>query len=73
MINESYRRPLIAVLAVAVVLILIYGSGGMSGSMMSGWMMSQGRIGGYTLMWVPILFAVGVGILLGWLFFGRKR
>ena len=73
MINETYRRPLIAILAIALVLILIFGSGTISGSMMSGWMTGQERIGGYTFTWVPTLVAVGVGLLLGWLFFGRKR
>lgn len=73
MITGTYRRPLIAALAVALMLILIFGSGSMSGSMMSGWMTGQGRIGGYTLMWVPTLLAVGIGVLLGWILFGRKR
>jgi hypothetical protein len=73
MMNETYRRPLIAILAIGVVLILIFGSGTMSGAMMSGWITGQERIGGYTFMWVPTLLAVGVGLLLGWLLFGRKR
>jgi hypothetical protein len=73
MINETYRKPLIALFAIALVLILIFGSGTMTGSMMSGGMMGQTRIGGYTLMWVPTLLAVGLGLLLGWVLFGRKR
>lgn len=72
-ISSSHRKLLVAALAVALVLILIVGSGGMSGSTMNGLMSSQGRIGGYTLMWVPTLLAVGVGVLLGWLLFGRRR
>ena len=73
MINETYRKPLIALFAIALVLILIFGSGTMTGSMMSGGMMGQTRIGGYTLMWVPTVLAVGLGLLLGWVLFGRKR
>ena len=73
MMNLTYRKPLIALFAVALVLILIVGGGSMSGSMGSAWMMSHGEIGGYTLMWVPTLLAVGVGILLGWFLFGKRR
>jgi len=55
----------------------------MTGSMIGGGMMGQGGIGGYRMghgwinggfswMWIPTLLTLGLGILLGWLIFGKK-
>ena len=77
--NESSKTPLVIALVVVVVLFLIFGGG----SMMGGRMMGQGGIGGYRMghgwinggfswMWIPTLLTLGLGVLLGWLIFGKK-
>jgi len=81
--NESNKTPLVIALVVVVVLFLIFGGGLMTGSMMGGGMMGQGGIGGYRMgqgwinggfswMWIPTLLTLGLGVLLGWLIFGKK-
>jgi hypothetical protein len=81
--NESSKTPLIIALVVVVVLFLIFGGGLMTGSMMGGGMMGQGGIGGYRMghgwinggfswMWIPTLVTLGLGVLLGWVIFGKK-
>jgi hypothetical protein len=77
--NESSKTPLVIALVVVVVLFLIFGGG----AMMGGGMMGQGGIGGYRMgqgwisggfswMWIPTLLTLGLGILLGWVIFGKK-
>jgi len=81
--NESSKTPLVIALVVVVVLFLIFGGGAMTGSMMGGGMMGSGGIGGYRMghgwinggiswMWIPASLSLGLGILLGWLIFGKK-
>ena len=70
--NESSKTPLIIAFVVVVVLFLIFGGGTMTGSMMSGGMMGQGWIGGFSWMWIPTLLTLGLGVLHGWLIFGKK-
>jgi hypothetical protein len=81
--NESSKTPLIIALVVVFVLFLIFGGGAMTGSMMGGGMMGQGwgsyRMGhgwingGFSWMWIPTLLTLGLGVLLGWAIFGKKR
>jgi hypothetical protein len=77
--NESSKTPLVIALVVVVVLFLIFGGG----SMLCGGMMGQGGIGGFRMgqgwicggfswMWIPTLLTLGLGILLGWVIFGKK-
>jgi len=70
--NESSKTPLVVAFVVVVVLFLIFGGGTMTGSMMSGGMMGQGWIGGFSWMWIPTLLTLGLAVLLGWLIFGKK-
>jgi hypothetical protein len=81
--NESSKTPLIIAFVVVIVLFLIFGGGAMTGSMMGGGMMGQGGIGGYRMghgwinggfswMWIPTLLTLGLGVLLGWVIFGKK-
>ena len=81
--NESSKTPLVIAFVVVVVLFLIFGSGAMTGLTMGGGMMGQGGIGGYRMgqgwigggfswMWIPTFLALGLGVLLGWLIFGKK-
>jgi hypothetical protein len=77
--NESNKTGLIIAFVVVVVLFLVFGGGAMSGSFMGGGgmmgrgSMGQGGIGGYGWMWIPTLITLGVGVLLGWLIFGKSK
>ena len=71
--ESSSKTPLIIALVAVVVLFLIFGGGAMTGSMMGGGMMGQGGInGGFSWMWIPTLLTLALGVLLGWLIFGKK-
>jgi hypothetical protein len=72
--NESSKTPLIIAFVVVVGLFLIFGGWAMTGSMMGGgMMMGQGwRNGGFNWMWIPTLLTLGLGVLLGWVIFGKK-
>ena len=70
--NESSRTPLVIAFVVVVVLFLIFGGGVMTGSMMSGGMMGHGWIDGFSWMWIPTALTLGLGVLLGWLIFGKN-
>lgn len=71
--NESNKTPLVIAFVVVVVLFLIFGGGTMTGSMMNGGMMGRGWIGGFSWMWIPTLLTLGLGVLLGWIIFGKKK
>ena len=77
--NEASKTPLVIAFVVVVVLFLIFGGG----SMMGGGMMGQGGTGGYRMghgwinggfswMWIPAFLTLGLGVLLGWMIFGKK-
>jgi hypothetical protein len=70
--KELSKTPLVIAFVFVVVLFLIFGGGAMTGSMMSGGMMGQGWIGGFSWMWIPTLLTLGLGVLLGWVIFGKK-
>lgn len=76
--NESNKTGLIIAFVVVVVLFLVFGGGAMSGSFMGRGMMGGGpigddRVGGYGWMWIPTVITLGVGVLLGWVIFGKKK
>ena len=70
--KELSKTPLVIAFVVVVVLFLIFGGGAMTGSMMRGGMMGHGWIGGFSWMWIPTLLTLGLGVLLGWVIFGKK-
>ena len=49
------------------------GNGWLSGSGMmgNGWLGGSGWMGGISWMWVPTLLTLGLGVLLGWVLFGK--
>jgi len=71
--SESKNTPLVIAFVVVIVLFLIFGGGTMTGSMMNGGMMGRGFIGGISWMWIPTILTLGLGVLLGWAIFGKKR
>ena len=75
--NITSKTPLIIALVVVVVLFLIFGGWAMTG--MGGGMMGQGyRMGhawingGFSWLWIPTLLTLAIGVLLGWIVFGKK-
>lgn len=71
--NESNKTPLVIAFVVVVVLFLVFGYGSMGGSMMNGGLMGQGWNGGFGWMWIPTLLTLGLGIVLGWIIFAKKK
>jgi hypothetical protein len=84
--SESNKTGLMIAFVVVVLLFLVFGGGMMTGwnggGMMGNWggggMMGGGNTGGgtsggFNLMWFPTLLFLGLGVLFGWMIFGRKR
>jgi len=71
--NTATKTILVIAFAIAVVLLLLFGGGAMTGTMMSGGMMGGGHMGGVSWMWIPTLLVLGLGVLLGWVIFGQKK
>jgi hypothetical protein len=60
--NATVRTTLVVAFVVVVILFLLFGGGMMGGGMM----------GGISWMWIPTLLTLGLGVLLGWVLFGKK-
>ena len=75
--SESNKTGLIIAFGAVVLLFLLFGGGMMTGwgggGMMGGGNTGGGTSGGFNLMWFPTLLFLGLGVLLGWMIFGRKR
>lgn len=71
--NTATKTVLVVAFAIAVVLLLVFGGGAMTGTMMSGGMMGNGAMGGIGWMWLPALLILGLGVLIAWLIFGQKK
>jgi hypothetical protein len=75
--NNTAKPVLVIAFAAVVVLFLLFGGGMatgtmMSGGMMGGGMMGGGMMGGISWMWLPTLLTLGLGVLLGWVIWGKK-
>jgi len=66
------KTTIIIAFVIVLVLFLLFGAGTMTGGMMSGGIMGSGRMGGISWMWIPTLLTLGLGVLLGWVIFGKK-
>ena len=71
--NATTRTALGIGFVVVVVLLLLFGGGTMTGAPMRGGMMGNGVMGGISWMWIPIVLVLGLGALLVWVMFGRKK
>ena len=71
--NTATKTVLVVAFAIAVVLLLVFGGGAMTGTLMSGGMMGNGAMGGIGWMWLPALLILGLGVLIAWLIFGQKK
>ncbi len=70
--NAANKTVLVSAFVVVVVLFLLFGGGAMTGATMGGGMMGNGRMGGISWMWIPTILTLGLGVLLGWVIFGKK-
>ena len=75
--DDKNKTFLVVAFAVVVVLFLIFGGGMATGGMMGGWgtgggIMGGGTMGGFSWMWFPTLLFLGLGVLFGWLIWGKK-
>ena len=71
--NTATKTVLVVAFAIAVMLLLLFGGGAMTGTMMSGGMMGNDAMGGIAWMWLPALLILGLGVLIAWLIFGQKK
>jgi hypothetical protein len=69
--NATTRTALAIAIAVGVVLLLLFSSGMMTGTMMSGGMMGSDTAAGISWVWVPTLL-VTLGIVIFSIIFGKK-
>jgi len=81
--NATNKTPLVITFVFVGVLFLLFGIGAMTGAMMNGgWMgtgwaggngmMGNGWMGGISWMWIPTVLTLGLGVLLGWVLFGKR-
>ena len=70
--NATNKTALVSAFVVVVVLFLLLGGGAMTGATMGGGMMGGGMMGGISWMWISTFLTLGLGVLLGWLIFGKK-
>ena len=71
--SAQTRNALLISFVLIIVLLLLFGGGMMSGATLSGGMMGGGMMGGISWMWIPTLLTLGLGVLLGWVIFGKKE
>lgn len=70
--DTASKTALVIVFAVIALLLLIFGGGMATGTMMSGGMMGTGSMGGFSWMWLPTLLVVVLGVVLFSLIAGKK-
>ena len=69
--DATTKTPLVIALAV-VALLLLFGGGMTTGTMMSGGYMGSGSMGGISWMWLPTALVVVLGIVLFSVISGKK-
>jgi hypothetical protein len=70
--DETNKAGLVMTFSVVVVLCLLFGIGALTGATVGSGMLGSGDRGGISWMWIPTLFTLGFGILLGWTIFTRE-
>ena len=77
---NTSTNTLVIALVIVVVLFLLFGGGAITGGMNGG--MNGGMHGGMdgggwmserSWMWTPALLALGLGVVLGWVIFNKKK
>jgi hypothetical protein len=70
--DATIKTPLVIALAVVALLLLFFGGGMSTGTMMSGGYMGSGSMGGVSWMWLPTALVVVLGIVLFSVISGKK-
>lgn len=70
--DATSKTPLVIALAVVALLLLFFGGGMSTGTMMSGGYMGSGSMGGVSWMWLPTALVVVLGIVLFSVISGKK-
>ena len=70
--DATTKTALVIAFVVAVLLVLLFGGGMMTGTMMSGGLMGTGSMGGFSWMWLPTLLVVVLGVVLFLVISGKK-
>jgi hypothetical protein len=70
--NASTRITLIITFAVVVLLILLFGSMMITGTMSNGWMMGSYRMVGFGWMWIPAVLSLVLLIVIGWVIHSKN-
>ena len=70
--DATSKTALVIAFAIVVVLLLLFGGGTMTGTVMSGGMMGSGSMGGISWMWLPTLLVVVLGVVLFSALSGKK-
>jgi hypothetical protein len=70
--NSSSNTALVIALVAVALLLLLFGGGMATGTMLSGGMMGSGSMGGISWMWLPTLLVVALGVVLFSVISGKK-
>ena len=62
--DATNKTPLVIAIVIAAFLLLLFGGGMTTGTMMSGGYMGSGSMGGVSWMWLPTLLIVVLGVAL---------
>lgn len=71
--NATTKTALVITIVMVAVLLLLFGSGTMTGSRLGGGMMGNGTMGGISWMWIATALVLGCGALLVWVIVGQKK
>ncbi len=70
--DATNKTPLVIAIVIAAFLLLLFGGGMSTGTMMSGGYMGSGSMGGVSWMWLPTALIVVLGIVLFSVISGKK-
>jgi hypothetical protein len=67
------NKLLIILLAIIIVLLLYFNSGALLDNVIKGKTNLNDWLGKNNFVWIPALFTFGLGLLIGWLLFRKKK
>ena len=70
--NATSNTALVIAIVAIALLLLLFGGGMATGTIMSGGMMGSGSMGGISWMWLPTLLVVVPGVVLFLVLVGKK-
>jgi len=70
--NPAFKAGLVMAFIAVVALFMFFGGGAMTGGIHSGGTPGSDGMRGIGWMWIPVFLPFGLGILFGWLIFGKK-